>query len=136
MGLDSLTQAIGDLKNDALGFIGANPTATAVGAGAAGVAIGGTVGAIVGATVAKRKSKSRSKSSRKRSRKHKRIRHTRRGWAQDRRRRSKQKWEVAYRRRKKHRSKSRKGIHYTKNGQPYKILASGKARFIKRRSKR
>jgi hypothetical protein len=26
----------------------------------------------------------------------------------------------------------RKGIHYTKKGQPYKILASGQARFVKR----
>jgi len=32
-------------------------------------------------------------------------------------------------------SKSRKGIHYTKNGQPYKILSNGRARFIKRRKK-
>jgi hypothetical protein len=30
----------------------------------------------------------------------------------------------------------RKGIHYTKYGQPYKILASGKARFIKKKGHR
>ncbi len=30
------------------------------------------------------------------------------------------------------RKASKGGIHYTKTGQPYKILASGKARFIKR----
>lgn len=34
-----------------------------------------------------------------------------------------------------HKTKHRggKAIHYTKKGQPYKILASGKARFIKKR---
>ena len=31
------------------------------------------------------------------------------------------------------RIKKGKGIHYTKTGQPYKILASGQARFVKRR---
>ena len=34
---------------------------------------------------------------------------------------------------KKYTAKKRKGIHYTKTGQPYKILASGQARFVKRR---
>ena len=34
---------------------------------------------------------------------------------------------------KKYTAKKRKGIHYTKAGQPYKILASGQARFVKRR---
>jgi len=33
---------------------------------------------------------------------------------------------------KKYTAKKRKGIHYTKAGQPYKILASGQARFVKR----
>ena len=33
---------------------------------------------------------------------------------------------------KKYTAKKRKGIHYTKTGQPYKILASGQARFVKR----
>lgn len=36
------------------------------------------------------------------------------------------------------RSKARKktGIHYTKKGQPYKILANGRARFIKGKRKK
>jgi hypothetical protein len=29
-----------------------------------------------------------------------------------------------------------KGIHYTKKGQPYKILANGRARFIKKTKRR
>ena len=82
-----------------------------------------------------------------------RIKHTSRGWAQDRKRRSKQKWEIAYQKKKakkkrktrkskkvraKKRSRSNstiKRVKYTKNGQPYIILRSGKARFIKRRKK-
>jgi len=34
---------------------------------------------------------------------------------------------------KKYTAKKRKGIHYTKTGQPYMILASGQARFVKRK---
>ena len=34
---------------------------------------------------------------------------------------------------KKYTAKKRKGINYTKTGQPYKILANGQARFVKRR---
>ena len=30
------------------------------------------------------------------------------------------------------RTKKGKGIHYTKTGQPYKLLANGQARFVKR----
>ncbi|GAG57375.1 unnamed protein product, partial [marine sediment metagenome] len=51
-----------------------------------------------------------------------------------------QKHEVAYQKRKKKlkRSGSKKRVgktYYTKKGQPYKILRSGKARFIKKKSK-
>jgi hypothetical protein len=55
--------------------------------------------------------------------------------------RSKQKHEQRYKRKRKfkvYKSKSRRTrasntgkIKYTKNGQPYKILANGRARFIK-----
>jgi hypothetical protein len=63
---------------------------------------------------------------------------------------SKQKHERRYKRKRKYKiygkkgyqhpkrkhSKMKKGIHYTKNGQPYKILSSGKARFIKRKGRK
>jgi hypothetical protein len=119
---DSIQNGIGILEDNALVSIGA----AAVG----GAVVGGiATGLIVSAVKKKRVSKNRV--SRKRSH---RIKHTSRGWAQDRKRRSKQKWEVAYQRRKKHskRSKSRKGIHYTKKGQPYKIMSNGRSRFIKK----
>ena len=124
---------INSLIEDATGLIQSNPVAAAVIGAGAGIAVGAGAAVAVGALSNKSSKRRRSKSSRKRGR---RIRHTSRGWKQDRRRRSKQSWEVAYRKRKSKKSRSKRGIHYTKNGQPYKILASGKARFIKRRSKR
>jgi uncharacterized membrane protein YgaE (UPF0421/DUF939 family) len=120
---------ISGLVDDVKGFIG-----TPIGAAVGGAVVGG---AIVGTTIAGVNALKTSSS--KTSSKRKKIKHTKRGLKQDRARISKQKWEVAYQKRKrklhkkKHsHSKSKKGIHYTKNGQPYKILASGKARFIKK----
>lgn len=110
-----------------------NPVAIASGIAGAGVAVGVGTAAVVGAVKSRKSKRSKSRNVRSRSR---RIKHTKRGWAQDRKRRSKQKWEIAYQKRK--RKSHRKGVHYTKNGQPYIILSSGKARFIKgkRRAKR
>lgn len=125
MGLDNL-------QSDITGFITANPLATAAGAAIGGAVVGGVATGLIVSAV-KKKRTSKSKRSRKKGR---RIKHTRRGWAQDRKRRSKQKWEVAYQRRKKKRksksSKRRGKVYYArKTGQPYIILASGKAKFIK-----
>lgn len=103
----------------------------------AGAAIGGAVvgAAVVGTTVLVASSL-KSSSSRTSKRTRRKITHTKRGLKQDRKRFNKsQKWEVAYRKRKKSKSKSnksRRGIRYTKNGQPYKIMANGRARFIKK----
>ena len=121
--LNSLQNGIIGISTDIKEFVG-TPLGAAIGGATAGAVIGGTV---VG--IASRNKTSTSSTSRKR----KKISHTKRGWKQDRKRRSKQKWEVAYQKRKRSKkSRSKKGIHYTKNGQPYKILASGKARFVKR----
>ena len=114
MGIDSLIDGM-------VSTIQGNPITSTAGALGAGVALGVGGSAIVGAIKSRTNKRSKSRSSRKRG---SRITHTRRGLKQDRRRRSKQKWEVAYRKRK-------RGVRYTKNGQPYIILASGKARFIK-----
>lgn len=110
-------------------FTSKNSLTTAVGALGAGVALGVGATALVG-TIKRRKSKrTKSRNTRKRN---SRIKHTSRGWKQDRKRYNKrQKWEVSYRKRKK--MKSKKGIHYTKKGQPYKIMANGRARFIKKK---
>ncbi len=131
--MTSLTESFGELKNGITGTIESiggvvsnNPSAVIGSALVGGALVGATTAAIIS------RKKASSKSSRK---KHKKITHTKRGLKQDRKRRSKQKWEVAYqkrKRKKKSHSRSRKGKHYTKNGQPYIILASGKARFVKK----
>jgi len=90
--------------------------------GVGGLVVGTGLGVAI-ASSSKRKSR-KSKSRKTRSR----IKHTRRGWKQDRARRSKQKWEVAYQKRKK-----RGKIKYTKKGQPYIIMKNGRARFVKKR---
>jgi len=116
--------ALNTLQNDVGTFIKENPLAVGIGAGA--LALG--AGAVVAGVILSNKG---TKTGRK-------IKHTKRGWKQDRKRRSKQKWEVAYQKRKRKgkKSKSRKGLHYTKKGQPYRILASGKARFVKKTKRR
>lgn len=123
MGIDSLI-------SDAIGLAKEHPVATAL--GGAGIVAGGIVGttAIVGAVKRRKAKRRKTRNSGKRSR---RIKHTKRGWKQDRARRSKQPWELAYRRRKKKHSSKRRGkVYYArKTGQPYIILSSGKAKFIK-----
>jgi hypothetical protein len=117
----------------ALATIENNPLAVAAGAVVGGLALGVGTGALIRTTVKRKNKRGKRKSSRKRG---SRIKHTKRGLAQDRKRRSKQKWEVAYQKRKKKRSRSgskRRGkVYYArKTGQPYIILSSGKAKFVK-----
>lgn len=122
--LDGIKDGIVGAYDEVSGIIGGNPAA-AIGGAVVGSAV---IGAVIGGAVASKK-----KASKARRKTGKRIKHTSRGWKQDRKRFNKsQKWEVAYRK-KKHKSRSRKGIHYTKNGQPYILLKNGKARFIKGR---
>jgi membrane protein YqaA with SNARE-associated domain len=92
-----------------------------VGAGVVGSVAGGIAGYLVGRKTVKRRSKSsrshsshKVKTSRKR---HSRHRHT----------------PYTARKRK---DTSHRRIRYTKNGQPYIILSSGKARFIPKKSAR
>lgn len=101
---------------------------------AAGAAVGVAAG---GLAVAAFSGTSRKKKSRRK------ITHTRRGLKQDRKRKSKQPWEVAYRRRKRkakrgRRTGRRRGkVHYAKKtGQPYILKANGQAKFIKGRRKK
>jgi len=125
----AITDGINGLIDSGKGILG-TPIAAALGGAVLGGAVAGTLGYIAGSSTS-----THSTSSRK---KRKKITHTKRGLKQDRARRSKQKWEVAYRKRKAKKSKhhKRRGVHHTKNGQPYIILASGKARFIKKKNKR
>lgn len=126
--LSSITEGISGLVDEVKGILGSTGTA-AIGGAVAGSALTGAV--ILGTSALT------SNGSKRNTKTRRKITHTKRGWKQDRARRSKQKWEVAYQKHKrkhhKKHSRSRKGKHYTKNGQPYIILKSGKARFIKRR---
>lgn len=117
-------QPIKGIINDIKGITGSFTSGQAIALGAGAATVGGA--AVLGGAMLASKGKKRKK----------RIAHTKRGLKQDRKRKSKQKWEVAYRNRKKKgkrkAKKSSKRIHYArKTGQPYILLASGKAKFIK-----
>jgi hypothetical protein len=139
--IDDVKTEIGEALTNAGNLVANNPITTAVGAGAVGAAAGViTTAALLstGTTSSNKKRKSKTKRGRSRDRKFK----------------SKQKHEQRYKRKKKYKvykrkgyinpkkskhkkaSSRRKGVHYTKKGQPYILLRSGKARFIKKRSKK
>lgn len=127
-GLDNVIESTGD-------FVSSLSTGAKVAGGAALVA---TTGGVIALATTRKKRKAKTK----------------RGRARDRKYKSKQKHEQRYKRKKKYKvygkkkwirpkKKSKKKtkkktgkIYYTKNGQPYKILASGKARFVKGRRKK
>jgi hypothetical protein len=134
--LQSGLTSVGENVKD---FIMEKPLATAaIGAGV--VAAG--AGVVVLATSGGKSKKKTSKRGRKRDRtfkskqkheqRYKRKRkykiYGRKGWIHPKRKRSK--------RRVTSRRTSKRGVKYTKNGQPYIILKSGKARFIKKTKRR
>lgn len=136
--LDGLSNVFGSIGEDVKGFVTERPLV------AAGIGVGvlGTAGLVAGVIKRKGARKKRKKTTRGRSRDRKFI--------------SKQKHEIKRKRKKKpakiykkkgtflrrkplKRAGSKKRVgktYYTKKGQPYKIMASGKARFIKGRRKR
>lgn len=129
-GLQSTFLGIGE---DVKQFITEKPLATAA-LGAA--ALGATALGVV--SLVKRRKKARKRTKKGRSRDRKYISKQKHEQAYIRRKRKKGK-KITRKRYKTKKSKKRVGkVYYTKNGQPYKILASGKARFIKgkRRTKR
>ena len=131
-------QSILSFGQSALSNLFASPVAT----GVAGVVVGAGLGAGITAAVTKRK---RKKTTKKKTAKKRKT--TKSGRARDRVFRSKQKHEQRYKRKRKYKvykkkgwikpnNSRRKGVHYTKNGQPYILLRSGKARFIKKRGRK
>jgi hypothetical protein len=87
-----------------------------IGAGVGGAALGGVVGYAAGSAGSSKKRKRRrvkARTRRTRSSTYKRVRRTPRTAG-------------------KRKDTSHRRIRYTKNGQPYVILGSGKARFIKK----
>jgi len=131
---DTLTQGVGSASE----FVRKNPVTSSVSV-AGGVLAGVTAVQIVRkarkkSTKAKAKPKKSTKKSQSKRKKY--GGHTKRGWKLDRAKRSKEKHEVAYQRRKrkagKTKHKKKPGVYKTKTGQPYRIMANGKARFIKK----
>jgi hypothetical protein len=91
-----------------------------IGAGAAGIGIGAVLGGSAVYALTKSRKKSKRKSVRKRNTKN---------------RRSKTRKKKYYPRTAgKRKDRSTKRIRFTKTGQPYVLMASGKARFIKKSS--
>jgi hypothetical protein len=113
MGINDLMQPLEAVQS---GVSNITPTTAAVIAGGAGLVIGAGAGAGLVAVATRKKTKKRK---RKTTNKNKRTR--------------KKKYNSS-RRRKHTKRTSHKKIRYTKNHQPYIILASGKARFIKKTS--
>jgi hypothetical protein len=101
--------------------------AGAIGA-AVGLIVGGTAGYLVGRRKKKSKSSSKSKKRRASSSKSKKRRKG------SRRSRSRRRYTPHTAGKRKDRSTRR--IRYTKNGQPYVLMRSGKARFIKKKGAR
>lgn len=112
MGTDTLINGIKSLTDSPLG--------AAITAGSAGVVVGAAGGSLVTAAV-NRKKRRKSRSVRKRNNK---------------RRKNKSKKYKYARTAGKGKDTSSRRIRMTKTGQPYIILASGKARFIKKSSAR
>lgn len=108
---------MGEILEDATNFIKGN--LTAIGAGVGGAALG------AGVTLLATHKKSSTRRRRRKSHKNKSVRS--RSRRSSRRRRTP---HTAGKRR----DRSTKRIRYTKRGQPYVIMASGKARFISSRS--
>ena len=132
--LTTITETIGNVSAGLNEFVSDNKTTIGyIASGVAGAALGAGIGYLVGKKSAQKKRASKSGSKRKRSSR------SGSGRARDRRYISKQKHERYYakthpKRRKtgKYYKSRKKGRHYTKNGQPYIILKSGKARFVKK----
>jgi hypothetical protein len=131
MGINSISELKGVITSGIQSinqYLGANPLVASATSGVIGAGIGASITAAAmrktRRKTKKRKSKRRSGHSRKRRSKHY---HHRRGKKTRRAGYHKKRGKIGF---------SHKQIHYTKNGQPYIILPSGKARFIKKSSSR
>ena len=138
--LESGAQSVGSAQE----FVRKNPVSSGV--SVAGGALAGVTAIQIIRKKRKKSTKSKARTKKTTSKKTKSKRkkysgHTKRGWKLDRAKRSKEPHEIAYQKRKKKlsgkKTKKRVGvIYHTKRGQPYKIMASGKARFLKKTNRR
>jgi len=133
--MDGLLSGIGDVVGDIKAFVVEKPIATAVGGGA-------LVGAAVlgGVAIAKSRKKSKKKTTKRKTTKKKtkgrKLKFGSPAWRKKyiKKGKKKSKRPKYARTAGKRKDTSTRRIRMTKNGQPYVILKSGKARFIKRSS--
>lgn len=121
-GIDNLKQGLASIGGGALNLNGVSPSGLVVGSSLVGAGLGASaVGAgLLVSKARKRKARSRkSKAKRSYSRKGKKRKARRRSYA---------------RTAGKRKDRSSKRIRMTKSGQPYIILANGRAKFISKRS--
>jgi hypothetical protein len=136
MATDDVLEAIGNgitgVFTEVKDFFGSPIGAATGGAIIGSVATGAVVSTLtangVKASSSTRKKKKKSRKN-KRHPRHQRI-HQHYGYKEVKSRRGR---KHRKHRKKSHSSRRRKGVHYTKNGQPYVLLRNGKARFIKGR---
>lgn len=125
--LDSLQEGISNLVTNATNVLTENKEAV-IGATIGAATIGAGVGIV--AAVKKRKKAKKKTTKRKSKSKSKYKRRSKRGKHRTGRRKGRRTPRTAG----KGRDRSTKRIRYTKKGQPYVILKSGKARFVKKSS--
>jgi len=133
---DSLQNALGATISKVKGALGNVSPAVAGAAIAGGVGVGAGLAGV--AALRKRRKKTAAKKSRKK--KGRKLKFGSKAWRRKYSRRRKNKHRTSSHGRLRYHSHrkrpSGKGIHYTKHGQPYIILSSGKARFVSKRGAR
>ena len=136
MVLDGLVAGIGDVVGDIKDFVAEKPLATAaIGAGAVGAVALGAVAISKTRKKSKKKSKSTTRKKTKKKSKGRKLKFGSPAWRKKYIKKGKRKIKPRYARTAgKGKDTSTKRIRMTKNGQPYVILKSGKARFIKKSS--
>jgi len=135
MGLDRLKEGTEFVITKVKGIL-SNPATAAAAAGTAGVVIGGVTAKVLSG---RKKSSSRKKRSTSR-RKNRKLKFGSKAYRKKYLGKGRHKHRTSPRGRLKHHTHrkrpSGKAIHYTSKGQPYIILASGKARFVSKRGAR
>ncbi len=116
----SIIESGKDIIDTGVGFITTNPLTAVIATGATVATAGLVTGGILGANIRKKTTKRRKRKSTKRTTRKRSRRSSRR---------TRQRYTPHTAR--KGRDRSTRRIRYTKRGQPYVILRSGKARFIK-----
>ena len=136
----SFTEMIGGIGESASSFVSQKPiTAAVIGSAVGGAAVFGTVKAVKARKKTKKKSTTtKRKTKKKAAKKERKLKFGSPAWRKKyiKKGKKKRKGPKYARTAGKRKDTSTRRIRMTKNGQPYVILKSGKARFIKKSSAR